>query len=323
MSKSLFRFATSASLILFASGADAAMKKTFISIGTGDVKDLSYSSGRAICNLVNKRRKDHGVRCSVEATAGSIENINTIRDGELDMGLARSDFQFGAYSGGPGFKDRGPFKGLRAMFSIHALPVSIVARQDSGITNVNHLAGKRVNLGGPGSFHLHTWKAMRHAMGKNKEDLKLVTDIDLMQIPSALCNDQIDAFFWVGTHPNSLIKDATNTCNTVLAVVENSAIAGLIKEKPFYRSISIPGGMYRGNPKDIKTFGLGATVVTSIRTSPNIVYEVVKSVFEDFDKFKNMHPAFAVLRKKEMIEEALSAPLHIGALKYYKERGWI
>ena len=128
---------------------------------------------------------------------------------------------------------------------------------------------------------------------------------------------------YVTYHPNSLIKDATNTCNTVLAVVENSAIAGLIKEKPFYRSISIPGGMYRGNPKDIKTFGLGATVVTSIRTSPNIVYEVVKSVFEDFDKFKNMHPAFAVLRKKEMIEESLSAPLHIGALKYYKERGWI
>tara|TARA_B100000700_G_scaffold267831_1_gene308068 strand:+ start:882 stop:1853 length:972 start_codon:yes stop_codon:yes gene_type:complete len=323
MSKFLFRFATLASLIIFASGVDAAMKKTFISIGTGDVKDLSYSSGRAICRLVNKRRKDHGVRCSAEVTGGSIENINAVRDGELDMGLARSDFQFRAYSGGPGFNNRGPFNGLRAMFSIHALPVNIVARQDSRITNVNHLVGKRVNLGGSGSFHFHTWKVMWHAMGKKEANLKLATDIDLMQIPSALCNNQIDAFFWVGTHPNSIIKDATNTCNTVLAVVENSAIAGLIKENPFYRSISIPGGMYRGNPKDIKTFGLGATMVTSIRTSPNTVYEVVKSVFEDFDEFKNLHPAFAVLRKKEMIREALSAPLHIGALKYYKERGWI
>ena len=323
MCKSLFKFVALASLIIFANGANAAMKKTFISIGTGDVKDLSYSSGRAICRLVNKRRKNHGVRCSVEATAGSIENINTIRDGGLDMGLARSDFQFRAYSGGPGFENRGPFNGLRAMFSIHALPVSIVARKDSRITNVNDLVGKRVNLGGSGSSHFHTWQVMWHAMGKKKVNLKLATDIDLMQIPSALCNDQIDAFFWVGTHPNSLIKNATNTCNAVLAVVDNSAISGLIKENPFYRSISIPGGMYRGNPKDIKTFGLGETMVTSISASPNTVYEVVKSVFEDFDEFKNLHPAFAVLRKKEMIEEALSAPLHIGALKYYKERGWI
>ncbi len=323
MFKFLIRFTALASLIILATGVDAAMKKTFISIGTGDVKDLSYSSGRAICRLVNKKRKDHGVRCSVEATGGSVENINTIRDGDLDMGVARSDFQFRAYYGEAGFKNRGPFNGLRAMFSIYTLPVNIVARRDASITKVNELVDKRVNLGSSSSFHFQTWNVMWDAMQKKKANLKLATDIDSMQIPSALCNDQIDAFFWVGAHPNSLIKDATNKCNTVLAAVENSAIAGLINEKPFYRSLTIPGGRYRGNPEDIKTFGLGATMVTSELISPKIIYEVVKSVFEDFDEFRNLHPAFAVLRKKEMIEEALSAPLHVGAVRYYKERGWI
>ena len=137
------------------------------------------------------------------------------------------------------------------------------------------------------------------------------------------CVDKIDAFFWLVGNPAALNKETTNNCDAVFATVDNAAIAKLMKENPFYRRATIPGGMYRGNPKDIKTFGVGVTFVSSTRSSHETVYAVVKSVFDNFEQFTNLHPAFATLKESEMIKDALSAPLHDGVIKYYKERGWM
>ncbi len=303
--------------------ADAAMKKRFISIGTGGVTGVYYPTGTAICRLVNKGRKKHGVRCSVESTGGSVYNINSIRVGELDMGVAQSDWQFHAYHGSSKFKSQGAFKKLRAVFSVHAEPVSIVARKDSGVKSVDDLVGKRVNIGNPGSGALAFWGVMWGAMGKSRDDLKLAAQMKPVETPSALCDNKIDAFFWLVGNPAVLNNEATTTCDAVFATVDNSAIAKLLKEKPFYRRATIPGGMYRGNPNDVKTFGVGATFVSSTRSSSDTVYTVVKSVFDNFAQFKNLHPVFATLKESEMIKDSLSAPLHDGAIKYYKERGWM
>ena len=325
MKKVLMTTAAVAAFALTAGTADAAMKKQFISIGTGGVTGVYYPTGGAICRLVNKGRKKHGVRCSVESTGGSVYNINTIRAGELDMGVAQSDWQYHAYngSGKASFKKVGPFKGLRAVFSVHAEPVSIIARKDAGIKTVDDLVGKRVNIGNPGSGTEATWGVMWAAMGKKNGDLKLVAQMKSAETPSALCDNKIDAFFWLVGNPAALNKEATTTCDAVFATVGNAAVAKLVKEKPYYRWATIPGGMYRGNPKDIKTFGVGATFVSSTRTSSDTVYAVVKAVFDNFKQFKNLHPAFAGLKESEMIKDALSAPLHDGAAKYYKERGWM
>lgn len=323
MKKALFTTVAAAGLVLAAGTAGAAMKKQFISIGTGGVTGVYYPTGGAICRLVNKDRKTHGVRCSVESTGGSVYNINTIRAGELDMGVAQSDWQYHAYNGTSKFKDQGPFKDLRAVFSVHAEPVSIVARKDSGITHVDHLVGKRVNIGNPGSGTEATWSVMWGAMGKSNSDLKLAAQMKSAETPSALCDNKIDAFFWLVGNPAALNKEATTTCDAVFAAVDNAAIAKLVKDKPFYRWATIPGGMYRGNPKDIKTFGVGATFVSSTRSSADTVYAVVKSVFDNFAQFKKLHPAFVTLKESEMIKDALSAPIHDGAMKYYKERGWM
>jgi TRAP transporter TAXI family solute receptor len=296
----------------------------FITIGTGGVTGVYYPTGGAICRLVNKGKKKHGVRCSVESTGGSVYNINTIRAGELDMGVAQSDWQYHAYNGTgkDSFKKAGPFKELRSVFSVHPEPVSIVARKDSGIKTVDDLVGKRVNIGNPGSGTEATWGVMWGAMGKKNSDLKLAAQMKSAETPSALCDNKIDAFFWLVGNPAALNKEATTTCDAVFVKVDNAAIKKLVADKPFYKYATIPGGMYRGNPNDITTFGVGATFVSSTKTPANTVYQVVKSVFENLDAFKKLHPAFNHLKAKEMIHGA-GAPVHDGAMKYYKEKGWM
>ncbi len=297
---------------------------SFITIGTGGVTGVYYPTGGAICRLVNKGRKKHGVRCSVESTGGSVYNINAIRSGELDMGVAQSDWQFHAYngSGKEAFIKAGPFKDLRAVFTVHPEPISIVARKDANIKHVGDLVGKRVNIGNPGSGTEATWNVMWKAMGHTNKDLKLASQMKSSETPGALCDNKIDAFFWLVGNPAALNKEATTTCDAVFVDVSGPAVDKLVKDNPFYAKTVIPGGMYRGNPNDIPTFGVGATFVSSSKVPANTVYEVVKSVFENLDAFKKLHPAFAHLKAEEMISNSISAPIHDGAMKYYKEKGW-
>jgi len=323
--KTLAVSAAIAGLTAGAGISTSASAAEFITIGTGGVTGVYYPTGQAICRLVNKGKKTHGVRCSAESTGGSVYNINTIRAGELDMGVAQSDWQYHAYhgTGKPSFKKAGPFKELRAVFSVHAEPVSIVARKDAGVKTVDDLAGKRVNIGNPGSGTEATWQVMWGAMGKKQSDLKLAAQMKSSETPSALCDNKIDAFFWLVGNPAALNKEAATTCDVTFVTVDNAAIKKLVADNSFYRTATIPGGMYRGNPNDIKTFGVGATFVSSTNASDNTVYQVVKSVFSNFKQFRKMHPAFGNLKESEMIKDALSAPLHGGAVKYYKERGWM
>jgi len=307
--------------------AGAAGAGEFVTIGTGGITGVYYPTGGAICRLVNKGKKKHGVRCSVESTDGSVYNINNIRSGELQMGIAQSDWQYHAYhgTGEASLIEAGPFKDLRAVFSVHGEPVTIIARADAGIKHVDDLVNKRVNIGNQGSGTEATWNLMWESMGhaSGKSDLKLAAQLEAVATPQALCDNKIDALFYLVGHPNGLSKEATTTCDAVMVEVSGPAVDKLVENTPFYRYATIPGGMYRGNPNDTKSFGVGATVVSSTKTSEETIYIVTKAVFDNFDAFKKLHPAFANLKESEMIKDALSAPLHDGALKYYKERGWM
>ena len=294
---------------------------TFTTIGTGGVTGVYYPTGGAICRLVNKGRKDHNIRCSVESTGGSVYNINTIRAGELDFGVAQSDWQYHAFHGTSKFKDAGAFSDLRAVFSVHPEPFTVVARADSGIKTFADLKGKRVNIGNPGSGQRGTMEVVLEAMGWSKDDLGGVFELKAAEQSRALCDNKVDAIVYTVGHPNGSIKEATTSCDGVLVDVSGPAIDKLTGDNDYYRSATIPGGMYRGNDADVSTFGVGATFVTSTSTSDHIVYNVVKAVFENFDSFKKLHPAFRNLKKEEMIKDGLSAPLHPGAVKYYKEAG--
>lgn len=303
--------------------APAAVAEEFITVGTGGVTGVYYPTGGAICRLVNKDRRDHGVRCSVESTGGSVYNINTIREGELEFGVAQSDWQYHAYNGTSSFEDAGPFEALRAVFSIHPEPFTIVARADSGITSFEDLLGKRVNIGNPGSGQRGTMEVVMEAMGWTSADFALATELKAAEQSAALCDNQIDAMIYTVGHPSGSIQEATTACDSVLVEVTGPVIEALIADNPFYRIAVIPGGMYRGNDEDVTTFGVGATLVSSADVSEDVVYVLVKAVFENFEDFRGLHPAFANLDPAEMATAGLSAPLHAGAERYYREAGLI
>ncbi len=298
-----------------------AADQTFVTIGTGGVTGVYYPTGGAIARLVNKGKKEHGLRATVESTGGSIYNLNAIRAGELDMGVAQSDWQYHAYHGTSKFKKQGPNKDLRSVFSIHSEPFTVVARADAGIKNFKDLKGKRVNIGNPGSGQRGTMEVVMEKMGWTKADFKLASELKAAEQSKALCDNKIDAMVYVVGFPNGSIKEATTSCDAVLVNVEGPEIDALVAEKPYYKKAVIPGGMYRGTDADTKTFGVAATFVTSSKVPEKVIYNIVKAVFENFDQFKKLHPAFATLKKEEMIKAGLSAPLHAGAVKYYKEAG--
>ena len=320
MQKLIFGAALAGAMTMGAATASA--QQQFVSIGTGGVTGVYYPTGGAICRLVNKDRKTHGIRCSAESTGGSIYNINTIRAGELEFGVAQSDWQYHAYNGTSKFADQGKFEDLRAVFSVHPEPVTIIARADAGITNVTDLKGKRVNIGNPGSGTRGTWEVMETALGWQRSDLKLAAEMKSAETGQAVCDNKIDAYFWLVGHPSALTQESLATCDAVLVNATGDAIDGLVADNPYYRTAEIPAGMYGDNPT-ITTFGVGATFVTSAKVPDEVVYVVVKAVFDNFDQFKALHPAFKNLTEAQMIKDSLSAPLHPGAEKYYKERGWM
>lgn len=319
--RKLFGALTAIGMTVAMSGVALAQQQ-FISIGTGGVTGVYYPTGGAICRLVNKNRKEHGIRCSAESTGGSIYNINTIRAGELEFGVAQSDWQYHAYNGTSKFADSGKFENLRAVFSVHPEPVTIIARDDSGISNITDLKGKRVNIGNPGSGTRGTWEVIEGAMGWERSDLKIASEMKSAETGQAVCDNKIDGYFWLVGHPSALTQESLASCATHLVNATGPEIEKLIADNSYYRAATIPAGMYN-NAEDITTFGVGATFVTSADVPDEVVYTVVKAVFENFDDFKGLHPAFGNLKAEEMISDSLSAPLHPGAAKYYKEKGWM
>ncbi len=321
MKKMLLSLLVLAVTVAFVPVPEANAETKFVTIGTGGVTGVYYPTGGSICRLVNKTRKQHGIRCSVESTGGSVYNLNAIAAGELDMGVAQSDWQYHAYHGTSKFAKKGPNKKLRAVFSVHPEPFTVVARADSGIKNFMDLKGKRVNIGNPGSGQRGTMEVVMDALGWTKADFKLASELKSSEQSKALCDNKIDAMVFTVGHPSGSIKEASTSCDSVLVNVTGPAIDKLVADNDYYRTAVIPGGMYRGTPNDTKTFGVGATFVTSSDVPEEVIYQVVKAVFENFNDFKKLHPAFAHLKKEEMIKDGLSAPLHKGAIKYYKEAG--
>jgi TRAP transporter TAXI family solute receptor len=311
-------------MALLALGTDGAraQQERFITIGTGGQTGVYYVVGQSICRLVNRGSAEHGIRCTAPSTGGSVANLNAIRGGEMDLGVAQSDMQFNALNGLPPF-EQGPMADLRAVFSVHPEPMTIVARADSGIKTFEDLKGKRVNIGNPGSGQRATMDVLLAAFGWTTGDFALASELRPAEQAAALGDNRVDAIVYTVGHPNGSIQEATTTTDAVLVPLDGPVVDKLVEENAYYSKAVIPGGMYRGNDADVPTFGVRATFVTSASVPDEVVYEVVKAVFDNFDRFKNLHPAFAVLEEAEMLKAGLSAPIHPGAEKYYKERGWM
>jgi TRAP transporter TAXI family solute receptor len=319
--KKLAMTAIAGATLMAASSAIAETKH--VVIGTGGQTGVYYQVGGAICRLVNKGTDDHEINCT-HTTGGSVTNINGLRSGNLDMGVAQSDWQYHAYNGtAPDQFPEGAFEELRAVFSIHAEPFTVLARRDAGIKKFADLKGKKVNVGNPGSGQRGTMEVVMKKMGWTMDDFAVASELKSSEQAAALCDGKVDAIIFTAGNPNGSIKEATTTCDAVLVPADNEVIHALADDNPYYAMTSIPAGMYQGTDTDTATFGVAATFVSSSKTDEETVYQMVKAVFENFDRFKKMHPAFAHLKESEMIVNNLSAPLHDGAVRYYKEKGWM
>jgi len=298
-------------------------QQKFMTIGTGGVTGVYYAAGGAICRLVNKDRAKHGIRCSVESTGGSVFNINTIKAGELDLGFTQSDVQYNATKGVGQFKDAGAWADQRAVFSVHPEPFTVVARKEAGVKGFTDFKGKRFNVGNPGSGTRASMEELLAAMGWRMGDFALASELKADEHGPALCDGKIDGFFYAVGHPSANIQDPTTSCGAQLVSLTGPAVDKLVAERPYYAKATIPGGLYPNNPNPTQTYGVLATVVASTKTPAETVYQVVKAVFDNFDEFKKLHPALANLQPENMARDGLSAPLHEGAARYYKEKGWI
>jgi TRAP transporter TAXI family solute receptor len=301
-------------------------QKKFISIGTGGPTGVYFATGNAICRLVHKeaaegrkKGRKHGIRCSAPSTGGSTYNIGQIAEGELDFGVAQSDWQFHAYNCSS--KKVRCFKKLRAVFSVHAEPFHIIVSKNSGITSWSGLKGKRVNIGNPGSGQRGTMEVLMSARGTSTKDFAQATELTSSEQSKALCDGKIDAYGYTVGVPNAGVSVATDGCGARIINLNSSAEKGLVSKFPFYAFATIPKGTYKTTSADVTTFGVKATFVTSSDVPEKVVYEVVRAVFENIDDFRKLHPAFRNLDPKRMTMDGLSAPLHAGALKYFKEKG--
>jgi TRAP transporter TAXI family solute receptor len=299
----------------------AQAKVTFVTIGTGGITGVYYPTGGAIAKMVNKKRKEYGIRATVESTGGSVFNVNAVMSGDLEFGIVQSDRQYQAMKGLAEWKKAGPQKDLRAVFSIHPESITLVAAVDAGIKDISDLKGKRVNIGNPGSGQRQNAIDALTAVGIDyKKDLQ-AEGIKAAESAGLLQDGRIDAFFYTVGHPNGSIKEVTAGKRKVL-FASITGIDKLLAKYPYYAKALIPITFYpnAANKEDVQTFGVKATFVTSAKVPDNVVYAITKEVFDNFESFKKLHPAYKVLTKKGLLE-GLSAPIHPGAMKYYKEAG--
>ncbi|MGA8258863.1 MAG: TAXI family TRAP transporter solute-binding subunit [Arenicellales bacterium] len=333
--RKLLKALTLAALATFAAGLTlpgqaAEQQHTFISIGTGGPTGVYFQVGQAICQMVHamagegrKEGMEHDIRCSAPSTAGSTYNIGQIAQGDLDFGVAQSDWQYHAYNCDKPDKVK-CFKDLRAVFSVHAEPYQLIAGKDSGIHSWDDLAGKRFNIGNPGSGQRGTTEELIDGHGWSMDKFAQTTELTSTEQSDALCDGKIDAYGYTVGIPNAGVAVATDGCGAYIVDLSGDPVAQkLVKEHPYYSWATIPKGTYKTSDKDVTTFGVRATFLTSAKEPDEIVYDVVKAVFDNLDTFRKLHPAFANLDPKTMISAGLSAPIHPGAMKYYKEKGWM
>ncbi len=320
-SKSYSLGAAAVLALSFAAGPASAQQR-FVTVGTGGVTGVYYAVGGAICRLMNKDRAKTGIRCSVESTGGSVFNVNAINSGELDFGMTQSDVQYNAFKGEAQFKDKAQ-KDLRVVFAVHPEPFTVLARKEAGVSKFEDFKGKRFNVGNPGSGTRASMEQLLTEMKWTLKDFSLAAELKADEQGPALCDNKIDGFYYGVGHPSAAIQDPTTTCGAKLISMTGPAIDALLKKYPYYSVAKIPGGMYANNPNETTTYGVRALLVTSAKQPDDVVYNLVKAVFENFDEFKKLHPAFANLDPKEMTKSGITAPLHPGAEKYFKEKGWM
>jgi hypothetical protein len=293
----------------------------FITIGTGGVTGTYYPTGGAICRMMNKTRKETGIRCSVESTGGSVYNVNTINANELDFGIAQSDTVYQAYHGEGKFKGKA-ITGLRSVIAIYPELLALVVRKSSNIKKLTDIKGKKINIDIPGSGTRMTTDIVLDAFGIKHSDLALANELKSSEGPTMLKDNKIDGYFGVFGHPTANIKDAANSVDIDLVPIDGKPIDELVSKYPYYAKGVISKTFYKGVDHDTPSIGVKAVLVTKDTVSEDIVYALTKTILDNFEAFKKLHPAYKTITKESLLE-GLSIPQSKGAIRAFKEAGLI
>jgi uncharacterized protein len=297
-------------------------------VGTGLPSGVYFAVGNAVCRLAQRTppktsAADHDrLQCGVQATGGTVANIDALRSGAMDLALLQSDGAFNAAQGLGRYEGK-PFRKLRSVFSLHAEPLQLLALRSERIGSFLDLKGRKVNIGPKGTaqhemltelFRLHKMDAGSFAQ---------VLTLPSSQQVQAMCDGDVEALGMMIGFPNAGFARAMRDCNAQLINADTEAIRRLIAGKPYFSEVRLPKGTYPSMPGDITTFGVLAVLHTTSDVSADTVYRLVRRVFEQLDDLRAMHPALRQLDPQQMIRAGLTAPMHEGALTYYRERGWM
>jgi uncharacterized protein len=323
LSRRIVAYCGVAMMIVVGAGCTELSTRLDVTIGAASSTGLDYPLGASICRLFNLDTPRHHLRCAEKPSSGSVANIESLRTGQIDIGIVQSDVLANAIAGRAPFPSHGPAKDLRILFAGHDDMLTVVARQDLGIRTVADLRGKRISIGNPGSRQRADIESVLAALGLTHADFADIRESAPVEQHRAFCSGEVDAIVYSVSHPNGLIRDVTHSCDGVLVEIAGPNIDRMLFDQPEYEASVIPGGFYEHNPSDVDSFGVRAAIVTTRNLSENTAYEITNAVFENFEAFRRLHPAFGSLQISDMIQRNGDVPMHAGALRYYRERGWI
>lgn len=303
-------------------GCAQVTRRPDIVIGAANPADIDYPLGGAICRLLNLDTPRHGLRCAERLSQGTAATIEALRDGRFDIGIVPSDVLAATMDGQGSYAAWDSVTEPRVLFVGHADVLTVVTHRGSGIQTVEDLRGKRINIGSPGSRQRLSMERVMAALDLERKDFAEVHELSPAAQNRAFCVNKLDAIVYSVGHPNGLIRDATLTCDGVLIDVSGPAIDRMLTEYGEYESAVIPGGTYLANPAEVQTFGARAVVVATTLMSDAVAYEIARAVFDNFEDFRRLHPAFQGLTVEEMVRMTGDSPVHPGAARYYREHGW-
>lgn len=294
-------------------------KNTHLLLGTGSVQGVYFPIGGVICRLLNRHQFLHRIRCSLESTGGSIYNLRQLRDGNFDLVFAQSDWQFHAYHGTSTFAEEGPIQELRSVFALEADPLALIVNADSDIQHFDDLPERKVSFGYARSLQHRIINDLLAVKGWDDDTFESVRRMSDQRQVGALCNQEVEAILLLSSSLDDYLRAVPEECSLRMVPITGPEVDQVIKEKPYLRMGVIPAGLHLDSKSDVESFGLGASFVALESTSPKAIYQVVKEVVENFKDFQSLHPSLQTLSKKELAHAGLSAPLHPGAIRYYRE----
>ncbi len=303
--------------MVFAAGAQES-PKTVINFPTAATTGAVYPLGAAMSNLWNTKLPN--VRASAQASAGGIANLNMLADGEAQLGVAVTSIMYESFNGIGSFEGR-PNPNLRVMIGLYSNPNQVVVSKNSNINSLKELVGKRFASGAPGSTTEVETSIHLNTSGINyPEDLK-VQYIGFTEAIDLMRNKQIDGAWIMAGVPNAAVTEILSTAGGKLLNIEQSLIDSLQAQYPWYGPYTIPAGTYPNQDSDVLTSAIKITVCTDARVDADVIYELTKTFWENFDKLKATQAPLKKVNPKDAVKDLAGLPIHEGAARYYKEIG--